>query len=184
MNKIKAGAYAGIAGPVIFFILFILAVGNYPGYDAGANHLSDLGVSGISSILFNPALMLTGLLMALFGAGLSKFFSGAGRWGGRMLIVSSIFLIATGIFPEQYEPIHTIVSDIFFVLGAVAILLAGIELKKKSKIGYLAILAGILPFVFVAIDLPAIEHIAVFGMMAAGLVIGLYILKLHGPKKL
>lgn len=182
MNKIKTGSYAGIAGSVIFFILFILAAGSYSNYNISTNHLSDLGVSGVSSVLFNSALILTGLLTILLGLGLAKFFSGAGRWGGRMLIVSSIFLIATGVFPEQYEPIHTIVSDIFFVLGAIAILLWGIELKRKSKIAYLAILSGILPFIFVAIDLPVIEHMAVFGMMLAGLVIGVYILKIHGPK--
>lgn len=176
LDPVKIGACAGIAASLVFAMAFALAVANYEGYNFASNYISDLGAGGISSVFFNYGMIISGFLGILLGYGLINFFKQKGRLGAKIFMPASVFLVGVGILPEQYEVIHLLVSTLFFLLSAIAILLIGFELKSNTILGYLAFMAGIIPFTFVATGLPIIEHIAVFGIVLSAFVISVYIL--------
>ena len=93
-----------------------------------SNALSDLGVSGISAFFFNNALILGGIFAFIFSIGLIKTLSN--KIGAYILGVSSLALIAAGIFPETIFVLHYISSAAFFVLLTIALFIIGITLKQ------------------------------------------------------
>ena len=63
---IKAAAICGILGVVVVYPLILLAISYYPNFSWFNNALSDLGVKGISAIIFNASLIIGGALLFIF----------------------------------------------------------------------------------------------------------------------
>jgi len=143
---IKAAAICGILGVIVVYLLILLAIFYYPNFSWFNNALSDLGVKGISAIIFNTSLIIGGALLFIFTIGLILYTKGAiSKIGSISLLASAIFLALIGVFPENYGPIHFYVSVAFFVLTALSLLaLASYLLLESSKLSGLLTLVGAL----------------------------------------
>jgi hypothetical membrane protein len=74
MNWLKISGISGIIAPLIAFTLILLAIAYSPNFSWAENALSDLGVQeGVTAVLFNNGLIITGVLGILFATGLFKF---------------------------------------------------------------------------------------------------------------
>ncbi len=138
----KLPYYSGVVGP-IFTILFVyISALISPGFSWENNYLSDIGgglFGTMPMILFNATLIIGGILNTIFTANLFKEFSGK-----RFLQISSVFFVVgtvclalIGIFTENWpipqDPIHSIVSEGFFLLVPVGMFLTGFYFAYKKK---------------------------------------------------
>ncbi len=143
---VKAAGLCGIVGPFIVYPLIVAATFYYQGFSWPDNALSDLGVSGVSAALFNPALVIGALLLALFSIGLAFFMDGyAIKMSAALLLCSSFFLAAIGVFPETYGALHFYVSVAFFVLIVLSTLSLGVTLLLHKQVfpGVLTVLGAL-----------------------------------------
>jgi len=138
-------ALAGVAGPILFVLLFTLAGALSPGYSPLLQPISDLGAIGPYRWIQNTNFVLSGLLLLAFVFG---FF-----WRMRPVIprtwlrLSTFCLILTGagltivgFFPTDipgFPPVslHGLVHDILFfvIFGAllIALFVIGWRLRKN-----------------------------------------------------
>lgn len=146
-DLLKFAGLCGILIPVIAITSIGLAILYAPWFSWTINCLSDLGVSGISSILFNYGLIITGVLAIIFGIFLRNILpkTKLSLSGAIIFLLAAISLAGVGIFPETVGDIHLISSISFFVLVAIAILIVGIAIIKTSK--NLAIFMIVLAFI-------------------------------------
>ena len=113
-----AGMVMLLAG-VQFALLLIVAESQYPGYNAGKNVISDLGVWGQpSAIIFNPSVIAFGAL-AVIAAYLIKD-EGDLCHVPLLTAISGIGAIGVGVFPETTHLPHTISAGIAFGVGGLA----------------------------------------------------------------
>lgn len=145
----KIAGLCGVIGPVIAFSSISLAILYAPWFSWIKNALSDLGVYGISAIIFNSGLIICGALTAIFGIGVKEILPKRilSRIGRITLILDCITLCMIGIFPETAGRIHFYVSVIFFLLLSISLILIGVDaLREQSrrKEGVYMIISGIL----------------------------------------
>jgi uncharacterized protein DUF998 len=135
----------GVAGPLLFIVVFLIEGATRPGYSAARNMVSDLAMSdaGWQQI---ANFLVCGTLMLGFAIGLSRRWRTgvASRWGPRLIGVFGLGLIVAGVFvtdpargyppgaPLTGEPqtVHGIVHGInaiptFGALVAAAFVVAG-----------------------------------------------------------
>jgi hypothetical membrane protein len=115
----------GFLAPVLAFAFILLAVASHPQFSWLDDALSDLGVvSGVTAVLFNSGLIVSGVLCFIFAAGLFVFLGerALGRTGAFVLVLASLALVAIGVFPESVRSVHYFVSVAFFVLLPVSML--------------------------------------------------------------
>lgn len=121
----RISAYAGIAAPILGFICILSAIASHPQFSWTSNALSDLGiVSGITAPLFNFGLIASGFLAFLFAVlGLYSYFGEAlvGKIGVYTFEAATLALIGIGIFNENFEGTHYILSVAFFVFASIAL---------------------------------------------------------------
>ena len=146
MKLLKFSGLIGIAGPFIVFAFILSAIASWEHFNWFNNALSDLGVQGDSTaIIFNSGLVVGGFLFALFGTGLFQYVGNRliGKIGTLSFVAACINLMGIGIFNENYDPTHYILSVTFFTLFPIAMLiLVGafwIEGKRKLSIFTLAL---------------------------------------------
>jgi hypothetical membrane protein len=121
----KTAGTCGFLAPVLAFAFILLAVASYPQFSWPDNALSDLGVvSGVTAVLFNSGLIVSGALRFIFATGLSVFLGerASGRTGAFVSVLASLALAAIGVFPESVRFVHYFVSVAFFVLLPVSML--------------------------------------------------------------
>ena len=127
MNRhLRLTGIIGLATPFFAFACILLAIASWPQFSWTNNALSDLGVqSGITAILFNSGLVISGLLFIIFGTGLFPLVGKrlVGKVGSAVFVLSSAALIGIGVFNESFSPTHYIVSVMFFVLLPVSLLI-------------------------------------------------------------
>jgi hypothetical membrane protein len=144
----------GILTSIVVLSSVLIAISQSPWFGWTANALSDLGVSGAASI-FNSGLIVGGILMMVFAAGLLVVSGGAlERAGAALLFIGAIALSCIGVFTESAGDIHTYVAVAFFGISAISFFLigAGSIVAGSKKFGLLTVLAGVLvglPWVFV-----------------------------------
>ena len=137
MKRNNLFGYLGVLAPLVVFTIVTVSIALSPGFSLTGNLLSDLGVNGLSSAIFNSGLVVAGVLGIAFGAAYSRKSP-----VGYPIIVSAAFLAGIGLFPETAGPIHSHLSIAFFVLMALSMLFAGVLEKKPA--GYmLFILAAV-----------------------------------------
>jgi hypothetical membrane protein len=170
VKYIRVAAYAQILGAAIFLLLFLAAAIIYGNYSPVSNYLSDLGV-GKTAAFFNSGVIIAGLVGIFFAYELTKLFKNRGRIGGVLAAIAFLFLALVGIFTEE-SPLHLFVASIFFVLAAVSIIMIGIEMKNK-----MIIVLGIVPLLLLISLTSIVEHIAVFSVIVAELIISLHVLR-------
>jgi hypothetical membrane protein len=145
----RMGASAGIVAPIIGFSCILIAIASYPSFSWTDNALSDLGIiPGITGPLFNFGLVVSGVLalnFALFG--LLTYFekSWVGKIGAAVFAVSTLALIAIGIFNESFSPTHYLVSVAFFMLTPLSlfIMTCALWLVKQRGTAVFTVLVGV-----------------------------------------
>jgi len=158
---IKISMLCGILGPVIGFIFITCSIFYSDWFNWTNNWLSDLGgipgnssiwtSRGITSIIFNSGLIISGLIGLFFANLLRKLKilnNRQGKIGSFLFMFNMLTLSFIGIFPETTGYLHTIVSIIFFFLIALSLLILGNVIRKSSwkKFGELIIILSIISF--------------------------------------
>jgi hypothetical membrane protein len=164
----RAGSWCGLAGPVIFAVLWIVAIASTPRYDFGGQWVSDLGV-GEGAAFFNSGVIVAGFLNLFFTASLAAVLrpSRLGILGSVVLALAGIFLMLIGVFTENAGEIHGIVSISFFLLALIALLVLALPLHRSPAMrpwtGLFTIVIAILGIMAIGIFAfgPLTETIAV-----------------------
>lgn len=167
---IKISGFCGLFSPIVGFICIALAIYYSDWFSWTENWLSDLGgipgetpiwaARGISSIIFNGGLFIAGIMGFVFAFAIRKIRilnTRLGRIGTLLIILDMFALCAIGIFPETTGDLHTLVSVMFFFLGAISLIVIGISLRKSSEktLGRFVTLLSLIsfcsfPFIFVS----------------------------------
>jgi len=148
MNWLKISGVSGMIAPFIGFTLILLAIAYSPEFSWTENALSDLGVQkGVTAVLFNTGLIITGVLAILFAAGLFTFVKARllSRIGGFLFLLDAFALTAIGIFPENIEPLHYYASVTFFTLFPISMFLLGAAFLRtlKMRLGLFTVTAAL-----------------------------------------
>ena len=174
----RLGVYCGLAAPLVFLALYSIALVGDPEYVFFENYLSDLGV-GRMAWAFNSAVIIAGGLMipfallavrpALRGGILAELAVG-------LTVMAAAFLILVGVFTEDYEGTHYIVSMGFFISFLAALFFYSAKFAFSDEFGlgisiftYVAFATGCL-LAALGFD-PRTETIAVLLIIAWGLAI-------------
>ena len=93
---------AGVAGPLLFVLVFLVEGALRPGYDPATTFVSQLSLGDRGWIQI-ASLLVSGALILAFAVGLRRALdSGPGsRWGPVMVAVVGLGLVIAGIFPTD-----------------------------------------------------------------------------------
>jgi len=132
-----------------FLVGMLLAEALYPDYSVAGNYISDLGatctdttcrIEEPAATVFNTSVFLLGALVVLAAYLLWR------SWKQKILplliVLTGIGAMGVGIFTEAYGSIHSIVSLIAFVFGAVAAIWS--YTVTKPPLAYLSVVLGAL----------------------------------------
>jgi hypothetical membrane protein len=126
-----------------FVIMLIVAETQYPGYNAGADYISGLGIwDHASAIIFNSSIIVFGALI-LIGTWLMQK-----EWSFPlvtvMFMLAGIGAIGVGIFNGTIQPAHSFFALLAFILGTLAVILIGRYLRPPmSYVSYALGLIGL-----------------------------------------
>jgi hypothetical membrane protein len=137
LNWLKSCGVCGIVAPIIAFIGITVSLALTLSKGDSIFALSDLGVQqGVTAVLFNSSLIISGLLTLVFALGLLLFPRGKilGKIGAFILVLDALTLTAIGVFPENVEPTHLYASVTFFVLFPISLFFIGTALLQMSQI--------------------------------------------------
>lgn len=116
----------GVVGAVIAYPFIAASIALSPWFGAYTNALSDLGniaKNGSVGYLYNAGLVLSGLFVFLFAANLSReYLSRKYIVWTIPLMISSLALASVGIFSEDAGRIHGVLSEVFFIMVIVTML--------------------------------------------------------------
>jgi len=145
---LKISGVSGILAPIAALTCISLAIAYSPQFSWTENALSDLGVQeGVTAILFNSGLILSGFLGLVFAFGLFIVLQdkAMGRIGASIFILDTLALIAIGVFPENVKPTHYYVSVAFFLLFPISMffVVAAFLQTSKVKIGLFTLLIAV-----------------------------------------
>lgn len=190
------GPRAGLIGGVVFggaTLAAALAFGGAGGMYSPLNQfVSELGEVGRSAlgVVFNAGLIVGGAGFAIFMAAFGAVRGGRlARAAGAVGAAAGIFGALVGVFPLGGSDLHRPVSIGFFLLGAVALALATVDVARRPSAAFprwLAVVGAVVVAAFVGFIVltlqrgsgavpdplptfllePAIEWVAVGGILA------------------
>jgi hypothetical membrane protein len=138
--------YFGFITPIFGFSVILLAVSSAPWFSWTENALSDLGVFGLSAVIFNNGLIITAAMMMVFCAGIWGWVDGdvMGRAGAVLFFLAAAFLVGIGAFPETAGRIHYYVSVGFFVSMPLSLFTMAVYMLQGGmrRLGLLSLLLG------------------------------------------
>jgi len=147
--------FFGMLTPVVGFTMVFLAISQAPWFSWTMNALSDLGVEGFESVLFNAGLAITGAVMLMFSAGLFELTkdSKVGQAGSAVHLASSVLLILIGVINETITPWHLVVSVAFFtslgvMLAINSVYLWSTGMRRFAVLAWIAAIVGISVWTF------------------------------------
>ena len=163
--------------PAIFLVLYSVAMYSDANYTFGRNYLSDLGV-GPGAWAFNSGLIVAGVLLVLFSLlGLRKLLGSLAisKIASALLAIDGILLACIGIFTEDYDPEHYILSVSFFLTFLLTVGLMSVAFWRTKALGTFgyAFSAVVVAFGLVLLPMggdPLSETLAVFTMIVWGIV--------------
>ncbi len=137
----------GLVGPAIAYASIFLSISLTPSFDWSTGALSDLGI-GDAAVIFNAGMVTAGALVFVFSIRLLSAMGKRlqGKAGCILIMLSSANLALTGIFTENSEPLHMVVSSLFFLLAILGSFLVGLEFiyKKEKRLGATIIVCSII----------------------------------------
>jgi hypothetical membrane protein len=146
-QSIRLSGLCGILTPLVTMVALWSSISTAPWFEWTTNSLSDLGATGASALAFNLGLVITGVLMFIFSLGLATSLSK--KEGAYFLVISSLALICTGLFPMRLFPFHFVSSVVFFATLVLAFFIIGLTIKRDSferNMGGLALLLSLVFF--------------------------------------
>ena len=183
LDSRRLGILSGLVAPVIFMILYGIAMSKDPNYTFFENYLSDLGV-GPGACAFNSGLIITGILLVLFAVfGLRQALPK--HWTITIAVavasISGLFLVSVGVFTENAGDIHGLVSYGFFISALVAVGFLSEGLYRTKALGWLGLGVSLVVFL-VGLNLvlmggtPAVETAAVIMILVWGVLTSILLL--------
>jgi len=104
----------------------------------------------LRALIFNTGLILTGILMLYYVQSLVRRLDDPlTRIGTVPFVMACIFLIAIGVFSENFNPTHYYVSVGFFFSFPWAMWILGLSWLRFQRLRWFAVLSLVLPFVSV-----------------------------------
>lgn len=177
--KLAVSSIAGVAVIVLYCAFTFSSWALFSTtYNPVNNWLSDLGNSSSSynpsgAILYNLGCVLTGIALFPFFIGLYKWYTDE-KWRKISLMISQVVgclaafaLIMIGVFSEDSGSLHSLWSNVFFLLNLVVLVLVGASLFTHTRymraiaIYGFVVAAVNLAFLLVA-DTPLLEWFTVF----------------------
>jgi len=162
----------GIIAPVVGFSMIFLAIRTAPWFSWSGNALSDLGVDGLTAVVFNGGLAMTSSVMMAFSAGLYELTRGSriGSMSFILFIAASCWLLGIAGFSETAGRIHFYFSVAFFVTLPLAMAAFAVyALRKGIKwLGLLSVLCGVAAASVWAPDWEAVAIPEAFSALAVG----------------
>ena len=154
------GPRAGLIGGVVFggaTVAAALAFGgaNNSLYSPLNQFVSELGQVGRSSLgaVFNAGLIVGGAGFAIFMAAFAAVRGGRLALAtGAVGVAAGLFGALVGVFPLGGSELHRPVSILFFLLGAVALALATIEVARRPSAAFprwLAVVGAVVVAAFI-----------------------------------
>jgi hypothetical membrane protein len=134
--RLKVSGVCGVLGPIIGFVCVIFAVASYSQFNWFNNALSDLGVvEGMTTVLFNFGLIVSGVLTFVFGLGLFALLHRRvlGVSGALTFVLCACALTLIGIFSENARPMHYYSSVVFFALFPISMFVICAEFLSSSR---------------------------------------------------
>jgi len=139
LNGKVAGALIFV-GAVQFILGMLVAECVYPNYSVANHYISDLGkLDAVSAPLFNTSVFLLGLLVAVSAYFLRQIVRNKVFLG--FLVLCGVGAMGVGIFPEDFGILHTIVSLIAFLFGALSAIAS--YKYQKPPLSYFAVILGL-----------------------------------------
>jgi hypothetical membrane protein len=135
-NNLRIAGIFGLIAPIFCFACILLAIASGSSFNWVNNALSDLGVQkGITPLIFNSGLVVSGFLFIIFATGLFPFIGkrSVGKVGVTVFILACGALISIGIFNENFSPAHYIFSVAFFMLFPISMLILVGAFWAESK---------------------------------------------------
>ena len=174
---IRVGGGCGILGPVVALSLVLLAVASSPWFTWEGNALSDLGHYFrvdigpnplIRAIIFNAGLIITGLIMMYFTLLFMKNTKDIPTKIGLLPFVAAIiFLIAIGVFSENFPPIHFNVSVGFFFSFPWAMWFVGLNWLRFPSLRWFSLISILLPFISIYLWMLPWDGVAIPELLTA-----------------
>jgi len=126
-----------LVGAAQFIAGMIVAEALYSGYSVADNYISDLGV-GPSALIFNSSVFLFGLTSVVASYYLWRIFHE--KLVVILFFLAGIGLMGVGVFPENVEVIHPIVSLIALLFGGLSAIAA--YKLEKPPLSYISVIMG------------------------------------------
>ena len=154
---VKLSGIMGVVTPIVAFACILLSISSYQPFSWTNNALSDLGVKeGITAPLFNSGLIISGISVLVFAAGLFRLLPNSliSRIGILIFVSAALALTAIGIFPENSKPMHYFASVAFFALfpTAMFVISASLLCARKLKTGLFTLVIAIVCIIPWAIE--------------------------------
>jgi hypothetical membrane protein len=146
-QSIRLAGICGVLAPLVTIAAIWISISVTPWFEWTTNSLSDLGTRGTSALAFNLGLVTAGALIFIFSLGLAAILSK--KEGAYFLVISSLALICTGLFPMRLFPFHFVSSVVFFVTLVLAFFIIGLTIKRgafERNMGGLALLLSLVFF--------------------------------------
>jgi hypothetical membrane protein len=143
------GASAGAAGVLSFHVLFSISLLFHPDWRFGLDFMSELGVKGPSTWLFNLSVMVMGAMGVAFSLSLLRFlyWSFFGRLSVIIMATGCASLFLLGVFTMEQRALHDALAWSFFVLTVLALLIISVPMYlywKKARWAFAATLATVI----------------------------------------
>jgi hypothetical membrane protein len=152
--------------------MVFLAIGMAPWFSWTGNALSDLGVGGLTAIVFNGGLAMTSSVMMAFSIGLYELTRGSrlGTAGFVLFLAASCWLLGIALFPETAGRVHLYFSVAFFTTLPIALVAyTAYALRKGIRwLSLLSILCGITAASVWALDWDAVAIPEALSALAVG----------------
>ncbi|MBS7646923.1 MAG: DUF998 domain-containing protein [Candidatus Bathyarchaeia archaeon] len=136
----KAAGALIFVGAVQFILSMLIAECLYPNYSVSSNYISDLGkLDAASAPVFNTSVFVLGFTVVIGTYFLRRTIRGKVFLG--FLVLCGIGAMGVGIFPEDFGILHTIVSLIAFLFGALSAIAS--HGYQKPPLSYFAVVLGL-----------------------------------------
>lgn len=165
-SRVPVCMLAAAIGAGTYLAFTLIAYSRYPlPFSPGENWLSDLGNlidNPLGAAFYNVGVVLTAVFVAVWFAGLSQWRLEYNTAHQRLLavaqtagILSSVALILSALNPINMLAIHSLFSQLHFILSGIAFGFSAAALRYHpcvtAKILYLGVLAAVLPSVMFVI---------------------------------
>ena len=136
-------------GSVQWLMMMIILESFQPNYNSAIHYVSSLGV-GTTAIIYNTSISLFGLSMVISSIILYKSL-------GRKIfplffLITGLFVLGVGLFPENIRPIHGYVTAFAFIF---AVFLPIISFKSLNPpFSYISVIIGLTSLVVLIIFFP------------------------------